>query len=90
LVTTNDSIIDVSKQLVAFAKEFKKLKLKGAILEGDPGLFSVAELSLMKTRLEVIGDVAGLIWGPGRRVAGAIASPQGKIAGCLQAIADKE
>jgi large subunit ribosomal protein L10 len=90
LVVAEDSIIDVAKALVAFAKEAKKLTLKEAILDGDPGLISVAVLSTMKTRMEIIGDIAGLIWGPGRRVAGAIASPQGKIAGCIKAIADKE
>jgi len=90
LVIAEDSIIDVAKALVAFAKESKKLVLKEAILDGDPGLISVAALSTMKSRVEIIGDIAALIWGPGRRVAGAIASPQGKIAGCIKAIADKE
>ncbi len=90
LVTTEDSIIDVAKALVAFAKEHKKLTLKEAILEGDPGLFSVTELSKMKSRLEIIAELSGLIGSPGRAVAGAIASPGGKIAGCLKTIAEKE
>lgn len=90
LITTDDSIIDIAKALVDFAKEQKKLTLKEAILEGDPGLISVTDLSKMKSRLEVIGEVAGLIGGPGRLLAGAISSPQSKIAGCLKAIADKE
>ncbi|HRX85659.1 MAG TPA: 50S ribosomal protein L10 [Phycisphaerae bacterium] len=90
LVVTDDSIIDIAKALVDFTKESKKLTLKEAILDGDPALLTVKDLSTMKSRLEIIGDIAGLIWGPGRRVAGAIASPQGKIAGCLKAIADKE
>lgn len=90
LITTDESIIDIAKALVDFARESKKLTLKEAILDGDPSLLTVKDLSTMKSRLEIIGDVAGLIWGPGRRVAGAIASPQGKIAGCIKAIADKE
>ena len=89
LVVSEDSIVDAAKELVAFSKEYKKLKLKEAILEGDPDLLSVVDLSRMKSRVEIIGEVAALISGPGRLLAGAIASPQGKIAGCLKAIAEK-
>lgn len=89
LVISEDSIIDAAKALVKLAKEHKSLKLKEAILEGDPGLLTVAVLSTMKSRIEMLGDVAALIGGPGRLVAGAIASPQGKIAGCLKAIAER-
>lgn len=90
LVTTDVSIIDVAKALVDFAKKQKKLTLKEAILEGDAGLLSVTDLSKMKSRDEIVGEIAALIGGPGRRLAGAIASPGGKIAGCLKAIADME
>jgi len=90
LVTSEQSIIDIAKALVAFARENKRPALKQAILEGDPNLVSVTELSQMKSRIEIIGDIAALIYGPGRRVAGAIQSPAGKIAGCIKAIADKE
>ncbi|HNO79262.1 MAG TPA: 50S ribosomal protein L10 [Phycisphaerae bacterium] len=89
LVTTEDSIIDIAKKLVDFAKQHKQVKLKDAVLEGDSSLISVQDLSKMKSRIEILGDLAGLIWGPGRRIAGAIGSPQAKIAGCLKAIADK-
>jgi hypothetical protein len=43
----------------------------------------------MKSRDEIVGEIAALIGGPGRSVAGAVASPQAKVAGCLKAIADK-
>ncbi len=89
LVTADDSIIDVAKKLVDFAKEFKQVQLKDAVLDGDEVLMSVHDLSKMKSRFEILGDVAGLIWGPGRRLASAIGSPQAKVAGCLKAIADK-
>jgi large subunit ribosomal protein L10 len=89
LIVADDSIIDIAKALVDFTRECKQLTLKQAILDGDPALISVRDLSGMKSRVEILGDVAALIWGPGRRIAGAIASPQGKIAGCLKAIAEK-
>jgi len=90
LVTAEDSIIDASKSLVAFAKEFGHLKLKEAMLDGDPDLTSVVDLSKMKTRVELCGDIAALIGGPGRRLAGAIGAPQALIAGCVKTMAERE
>ncbi|MCH7704661.1 MAG: hypothetical protein IIB61_06085 [Planctomycetes bacterium] len=43
----------------------------------------------MKGRLELLGDVAGLITSPARALAGCLGSPQAKIAGCLEAMVDK-
>lgn len=89
LVTSDESIVEIAKKLLEFSREHKQLKLKQAILEGDSSLLTVEQLSRMKSRREIIGDVAACIWGPGRRVAGAIASPQGRIAGCIKALAEK-
>ena len=90
LVTSQDSIIDAAKGLVNFAKEYKQLELKEAILDGDPDLLSVVELSKMRSRGELCGEIAALITGPGRRIAGALTSPSARIAGCLKALAEKE
>lgn len=89
LVTTSESLTDVAKALVECAKEFEKLTLKDAIIEGDPGLMSVVELAKMKGRTELLGEVAMLVASPGRAIAGCLGSPQSKIAGCLKAIVDK-
>lgn len=89
LVTSEESLIDVAKALVETAKEFEPLKLKHAIFDGDPELFTVEELSKMKGLRELLGEIAMLISSPGRAVAGCLQSPQAKIAGCLKAIADK-
>ena len=85
-----DALVDIAKALVSFAKENKALTLKDAILEGDPQLLSVAELSKMMSLAELLSEVASLISGPGRLIASAASSPQSKIAGCLKAIAEKE
>lgn len=89
LVTCEDSIIDVAKDLVKMAKDFN-LGLKTAIMEGDPTVMTVVELSKLRSQAEVIGEVAMLLSSPGRSIAGCLQSPAGKIAGCLQAIADKD
>jgi large subunit ribosomal protein L10 len=89
LVSGGDSIIEVAKALVAAAKEYAVIRLKQAIVEGDPSLMTVEDVSRLKSRLELIGEVAMLIASPGRRVAGCIAGPQAKLAGCVKAIADR-
>ena len=89
LVTTSESIIDTARVLVEMAKEFNSLGLKQAMIEGDVSLVSVADLAKMKGRLELLGDVAGLITSPARALAGCLGSPQAKIAGCLEAMVDK-
>jgi len=89
LVTGGDSMIDVAKTLVALKKTYPKLELKVGILEGEPEVFDLEQMSKMKSRIEMLGEVAMMIASPGRRLAGALASPGGKIAGCLKALADK-
>jgi large subunit ribosomal protein L10 len=89
LVVGSDSVIDIAKTLVEAAKEFKKLKLKHAIFEGDPELLTVEILSKMKGKNELLGEVAMLVSSPGRSIAGCLSSPQSKIAGCLKAMIDK-
>ena len=89
LVTCTDSLVDVAKTLVEAAKEFKELKLKQAIYDGDPDLLTVQEVSRMRSRMELLGDVAMLISSPGRAIAGCLKSPPSKIAGCLKAMIDK-
>lgn len=89
LVTSADSLIEVAKILVEVAKEYSQLTLKQAILEGDPHLLTVQELSKMKTHTETIAEIAMLIASPARGIAGCLGSPASKIAGCLKAVIDK-
>jgi len=89
VVTSRESLIEVARLLTDAAKEFKSLKLKQAILDGDPSLVTVEELSKMRGRRELLGEVAMLVGSPGRAIAGCLRSPQSKIAGCLKTLADK-
>ena len=89
LVTSADSLIEAAKVLVEAAKEFSTLKLKQAIIEGDPQLLTVEEVSKMKTRGALLGEVMMLISSPGRAVSGCLGAPQAKIVGCLKAMIDK-
>lgn len=89
LVTGGESIIDVAKTLVGFKKTYPAIELKIGMVEGDPDLIEVEEMAKLKSRTEMIGEVAMMIASPGRRLAGCINSPAGKIAGCVKAIVEK-
>lgn len=89
LVTSSESLIDAAKVLVEAAEEFTQLKLKQAIIEGDPNLLTIEAVSKMKSGAELLGELAMLIGSPGRAVAGCLRAPQSKIAGCLEALIDK-
>ncbi len=90
LLTGGDSIVEVAKTVASLARLYPKIVLKDGLLKGELETISVEDMSRMKSRLELLGDIAGLVSGPGRALAGAMSSPQGKIAGCLKAMADKE
>ncbi len=86
----SDSVIDVAKEIEALTKQ-KPLKFSGAYIDGT--VLSEAEaqnLAKMKNRVELIGEVVMLANSPGRRLASAIGSPAGIIAGCIKTLADKE
>jgi large subunit ribosomal protein L10 len=87
LVTGGDSIVEAAKILVALKKTYAKLELKLGLVEGD--LYEVEQISKMKSRADMLGEIAMLIASPGRRLAGCINAPGGKLAGCVKTIADK-
>ncbi len=89
LVTGGDSPVEIAKLLIEAAKEFTTLKLKRAIYEGEPTLLTIDALAKMRSRADLLGEVAFLLTSPGRAVAGCLRSPQSKIAGCLKAMIDK-
>jgi large subunit ribosomal protein L10 len=90
LVVGGESIIDVAKVLVDLKKTFPAIELKKGILEGDPDLLDIDRLAKMKSRGELLSDLAMLIASPGRKLAGCLAGPGGRLAGCFKAMAEKE
>jgi len=90
LITGGESIIDVAKTLVGMQKAYPQLELKVGMLDGDADLIEVDRLAKMKSRTELLSDIAMLAMSPAGRLAGCLAGPGGQIAGCLKAIADKD
>lgn len=90
MVTGGESAIDAAKALVVLQKTYPEIELKLGMMEGDPELIEVEKLAKMKNRVELLGELAGQLLGPGARLAGCLAGPGGRIAGCVKAIGESE
>ncbi|MGC8553234.1 MAG: 50S ribosomal protein L10 [Phycisphaerae bacterium] len=91
LVYGGESVVDVVKELVEQAKEIAKLRIKGAVVEGqllDKG--ATEALAKMPSKKELQSMVVGQIAGPGRKLAGQIVGPGRTIAGQIKALIEKK
>lgn len=90
VVYGGDGVVDVTKELVEWAKKIPAIEIRGAYLEGTVlGSDKATDLSKMPSRVELQGEIVMLACSPGARLAGALAGPGSVIAGCIKAIVDK-
>ncbi len=86
-----EDIVGLSRAVTKWAKDIPKLEIKGGSVEGQAlDAAAVDTLSKSAGRLETIGQIAGLMLGPGRQLAGCLQSPGGRLAGAVKTLADKE
>ncbi len=84
-----DSIVDVAKEVVDWAKKLKPFEIRGGFLEGEMLDAKRAEaISKMPTRGELQSQIAGMALSPGGNVAAALGGPASTIAGCIKTIID--
>ncbi len=86
-----DDAVALSKTLASIVKGFAKITIKGGSVEGTTiDKDGVIALSKSPGRLELIGQISGLLLSPGARISGALLGPGGKLAGCVKAIEEKQ
>lgn len=91
LVYGAESVVNVAREIVDWAKKVKELDLKGAILDGEyfDGEAGVKRLSNFPTREEAQAKVVSLILTPAGNVIGAAKSPGSNILGIVKEIQEK-
>lgn len=91
LVWGGEDIVQLSKEMTKWAKDLEKFQIKGATVDGQTlDQKGVDELSKSPSRLELIGQIAGLLLSPGARLAAALLGPGGKLAGQLKTMSESE
>ena len=91
LAYSKESVVEVAREILEWAKKYEKLELKGAVLDGSlyKGKPGVEELSKFPTRTEALGNTVSLVLGPARKVMGQVKGPGGKIMGIVKSIEEK-
>ncbi len=86
-----ESVVDVARALVEWAKKIDQLELKGAILDGQvfSGEAGVVELSKYPTRDEAIAKAVTLVLSPAQKLVGAAKGPGSALASIVKAIEEK-
>lgn len=86
-----ESVVDVARALIDWAKKVKNLDLKGAVLDGTyfDGEAGVKKLSEFPTREEAQAKVVQLLLSPASNVVGAAKGPGGKVLGIIKQVEEK-
>ena len=88
LVYGAESVVDVARSIVEWAKKVEKLDLKGAVLDGVyfEGPAGVKRLSSFPTREEALAKAVQIILSPGGTLLGAVKGPGGKLLAIVKEI----
>ena len=87
-VTGGEGAIQTDKGLIRLAQTCPALELKGGLVEGEPEVLTVEEISKRKSKAELQAEIIGLATSPGRRIAGQLLVG-GRIAGCVKALVER-
>jgi len=87
----DESVVNVARELVKWAKKVDKLELKGAVLDGTyfDGEAGIKRLSDFPTKEEAQAKVVQLVMSPARNLVGCAVSPGSKLLGIVKQIQEK-
>lgn len=91
VLTSQGSVVEAARELIALIKDIPEVELKGAILDGTlfEGKAGVTELSKFPTKGEAIGQAVTLIVSPGRNLLAQVQGPGSRVAGIIKSIEEK-
>ncbi|MCG3127708.1 MAG: 50S ribosomal protein L10 [Phycisphaerae bacterium] len=90
VITGGESVIDVAKLIEQWLPKIPKIKLRGAVLEGEYlDERRVAGLAKMPSKRDLQAGLAAAALSPGRKLSAAILAPGSAIAGCLKTLIEK-
>jgi len=86
-----NSVVDVAREIVEWARKVEQLELKGAVLDGElfVGKDGVERLSKLPTREEAIAQTVTLFLSPARKLASALLGPGSSLASIVKSIEEK-
>lgn len=91
LVYGGEDIVALSREIADWTTKLTAMTISGgAIGETSLSTKDVESLSKSPGRVELLGQIAACLLGPGSQLAAAIQGPGGMVAGCLKAMGDKE
>jgi large subunit ribosomal protein L10 len=86
-----DSVVEVARNLVTWAKKITDLELKAAVLDGErfDGAEGVKRLSEFPTKDEAQATVVQLVLSPGGRVVAGATAPGSGLAGIIKELGER-
>ncbi len=86
-----ESVVNVARELVEWARKIENLELKAAVLDGElfEGKAGVERLSRYPTRDEAQGQMVQLLLTPGGEIVSLVAAPGGDVVAIVEAMIEK-
>lgn len=86
-----ESVVDVARMMVDWAKKIDQLEVKAAVLDGEffEGAAGVKRLSTFPTRDEAQAKVVQLVLAPAGNVVGGAMGPGGKLMGIVKELQER-
>jgi len=86
-----ESVVDVARELVTFAKKLDKLELRAAVLDGVvfEGKKGVEKLAKFPTRKEALAQTVTLVLSPAQKLMGQVKGPGGKVMSVVKSVQEK-